>query len=363
MLKGLRVLDFSHYIPGPYATMRLADLGAEVVKVEPLTGDLARNASGIKEESGIVFDANNRNKKSITVNLKTNEGVHRIKELVKEADVVVESFRPGVMTKLGVGYEQAKKINPTLIYCSLSGYGQEGSLAHLGSHDLNYMALSGLLSQMKDKEGRPIHPTLTFADLVGGLAASEGILAALVRREREEKGAYVDAALLDSVIGFMNIHELLVKRTGKKTGMSLLDGTVVCYGIYETKDARYVSLAALEPKFWNNFCEAVDRIEWKGYQFTKAIDDEEFYENMKKLFMEKTMEEWAKLGKRYDCCLTPVLEPGELNSFSYCTERMLIHNVNPQLLYVATRLETNLKEANIPPTLGMNNEMVFSNQI
>ncbi|WLR51463.1 CoA transferase [Bacillus tianshenii] len=362
MLKGIRVLDFSHYIPGPYATMRLADLGAEVVKVEPLTGDLARTVGGVKEEVGVVFEANNRSKQSVSVNLKSDEGLAQVKSLIKQADVLVESFRPGVMTRLGIGYEQVKNINPNLVYCSLSGYGQSGKFAHLGSHDLNYMALSGMLSQLKDTSGAPVHPTLTFADFIGGLAASEAILAALVQRERTNEGAFLDAALADSVIGFMNTHELQAELTGKTAGLSLLDGSVVCYGLYKAKDDRYISLAALEPKFWQNFCDAAEREDWKEQQFSKANDENPAYQEIKQFFLSKTMDEWTEFGLEVDCCMAPVLEPGELTSSLYCTERMLIHRVNPQLLYIATRAGLNLADVEDPPKLGAHNEKWLSKE-
>lgn len=162
LLEGIRILDFSQYIPGPYASLRLAELGAEVIKLEPLTGDPARSEGGEKAGNGVVFEVFNRGKKSMAVNLKKEEGQHIAEELAKKSNVLIESFRPGVMQRLGLHYDHLKQIKPGLIYCSISGYGQGGGMAPLGSHDLNYMALSGTLSQFRDKNGKPVHPSISI---------------------------------------------------------------------------------------------------------------------------------------------------------------------------------------------------------
>jgi len=179
MLEGIKIIDFTNYLPGPYATLRLADLGAEIIKVEPPEGDPARNTGISKQGSGLVFLANNRQKKSITLNLKEKDGVETALKLIAHADVLIESFRPGVMEKLGLGFKAVQKVKPDIVYCSISGYGQKGLLSKLGNHDLNYMAVSGVLAQLKDKQGKPVHPSITIADYLGGFAANERILAGL----------------------------------------------------------------------------------------------------------------------------------------------------------------------------------------
>ena len=192
MLKGIKIADFTQNLPGPYATLRLADLGAEVIKIEPPTGDHARYPLEKDQKENYLFRSMNRNKKSLALNLKNEEDKEVALEIIRKSDVLIESYRPGVMERLGLGYEDIRAIHPTIIYCSLSGYGQEGSMHQLGSHDLNYMALSGVLAQLKDNTGKPIQPTITFADLIGGTSATEAILAALFNRERSGNGSYLD---------------------------------------------------------------------------------------------------------------------------------------------------------------------------
>ena len=159
MLEGVKVIDFSHYLPGPFASLRLADLGAEVIKIEPKTGDMMR-----KLADDCIFEANNKNKRSIALDLKNAQDFQAVQQLICQADVVIESFRPGVMKRLGLSYEDVYALNPSIVYCSISGYGQHSRYASLGSHDLNYMAITGVLAQLKDQSGRPVHPAITLAD-------------------------------------------------------------------------------------------------------------------------------------------------------------------------------------------------------
>ncbi|MBO8156324.1 MAG: CoA transferase [Bacillaceae bacterium] len=322
MLQGIRVLDFSHYLPGPFASLRLADRGAEVIKVEPLTGDPAR---GMKIGGGSsLFDANNRHKKSLTLNLKSKEGQEIALGLAEKADVIIESFRPGVMKRLGMDYGLVKARNDQIIYLSLSGLGQQGSISHLGSHDLNYLALTGMLDQLRDHEGRPVHPTITLADLIGGMAASEAIVTALFQRERTGKGTYIDFSITDAVFSMMNSHTMIASLTGNNHGVPVLNGTFAHYHIYETKDGRYMSLGALEFKFWKNFCLAVKRPEWVAAYPDQLSADQPLYQKVKELFLSRTQEEWTKLGQEHDCCLFPVMTTEEATSNEYAKERKLI---------------------------------------
>ena len=319
MLDGIKIIDFTNYIPGPFATLRLAELGAEVVKIEAPEGDPARNTG-----NGYVFNAHNRGKKSIVINLKEPEGKMLALDLLARADVVVESFRPGVMDKLGLGYEAGKKINPKIVYCSVTGYGIDGQMSKLGSHDLNYMSLSGALAQMKDNTGRPVHPTHTFSDYIGGMAASERILAALVARGKTGKGSYHCISIADSMASLMANHVLIEKETGYPNGVSVLNGTVIGYGVYETKDGRYVSLGALEPKFWNNFCVAVGRENWLSAHYSRPENSNPVFVELVDLFKSKSLSEWADFGMKVDCCLTPVLEAGELDQYPYWSEKKFV---------------------------------------
>jgi alpha-methylacyl-CoA racemase len=316
MLDGIKIVDFTNYIPGPFATLRLAEFGADVIKVEAPEGDPARNTG-----EGYVFNAHNRGKKSIVINLKQTEGKMLALDLLARADVAVESFRPGVMEKLGLGYDAVKKVNPGIVYCSVTGYGRNGGMSDLGSHDLNYMSLSGALSQMKDGTGRPIHPTHTFSDYIGGMAASERILAGLVARGKTGEGSYHCISIADSMASLMANHVLIEKETGFQHGVSVLNGSVIGYGLYETKDGRYVSLGALEPKFWRNFCQAVGREDWLPAHFSKPEDSNPIYHELVDLFKSKPFSAWAEFGIKVDCCLVPVLEAGELAEYPYWREK------------------------------------------
>jgi alpha-methylacyl-CoA racemase len=316
MLSNIRILDFSNYIPGPFASLRLVELGAEVIKVESLNGDLARSTATDGTKPGPVFRAMNRGKKSIAIDLKTPEGKEIAKGLIEKADVLIESFRPGVMDKLGFGYESVKEIKPDIIYCSITGYGQHGELSRLGSHDINYLSLSGVLSQLKNKNGEPTHPSITFADYFGSFAANERILAGLVERQMTGKGSYHSVAVTDVMTSLMGNHAVVQGDTGFRYGLEVLNGTVINYAIYQTKDKRYASLGSLEPKFWHNFCEAVNRPEWVKAHDSKANEQNPVYLEVKDLFLQKTLEEWTAFSQEVDCCLTPVLEIDEVKGFA-----------------------------------------------
>ena len=319
MLKGIRVIDFTNYIPGPFTTLRLAELGAEVIKVESPEGDPAR-----QNGNGLVFNAHNRGKKSIVLNLKQEEGRQIALDLIRQADVLVESFRPGVMEKLGLGYEEVSGINPAIIYCSITGYGNSGEMSQLGSHDLNYMSISGALAQLKDRSGRPVHPSHTFADYIGGLAASERILSGLVARGISGEGSYHCISLAESMASLMTTHVLIEKETGYQSGIQILNGTIISYGLYETKDKKFVSLAALEPKFWRNFCQALAREDWLSAHHSKPEAENPVYLELVDLFRSKTQSEWSEFGVEVDCCLTPVLEAGQLVEYPVFNESGMV---------------------------------------
>ncbi len=307
-LQGIRVLDFTQLLPGPFATKRLAEMGAEVMKVEPPGGDPARWLGRTKESTGIVYLANNDHKHTITIDLKTAQGLEQALKIAATVDVVLEGFRPGTADRLGIGYEQIKSINPSIVYCSLTGYGQPPNrLSHLAGHDLNYVATSGLLSQMTDSAGKPIVPRVQFADLIGGLVAVEGILAALLQKARTGQGDYIDVAMMSALQGFLHIHAMSESILGVDDGIHEITGRYVCYHLYETKDRRTMSLAALEEKFWRNFCLAVNRPDWIDHHLAPATDDDPWYREIKALFLTRTMGEWTTLGEAADCCLQPVL--------------------------------------------------------
>ena len=312
LLDGIRVVDFTQYLPGPFATQRLVDFGAEVIKIEALQGDPARHMGEAIAEAGVVFIENNRGKKSVALNLKSKEGRTIALRLIAKSDIVIESFRPQVMSKLGLSYEDVKRVKQDIIYCSLSGYGQSGPASNLASHDINYLALSGILTQLSDEEGRPVQPTVQLADLIGGIVANEAILAALTKRTREGLGSYLDLSLLDAMNELMNNHRKIYALSGKQDGIPLIDGSVISYHIYETKDNRFVSLGALEFKFWQNFCQALHKEDWLQAHYSRAKADNPIYLEVIDVFKSKSLEEWTEFGFTIDCCLTPILETLEL---------------------------------------------------
>nr|WP_285228755.1 CaiB/BaiF CoA-transferase family protein [Planococcus sp. ISL-109] len=313
-MTGIRVLDVTYYVPGPFTGMRLARLGAEVIKVEPPNGDPSRGMGG-----GLVHQAHNANKQIVHLDLKSEGGKREMLDLIRSADVLVETFRPGVMKKLGLDYETVKHLKQDIIYCSLSGYGQTGELVHLGSHDLNYLALSGALDQLKCEDGRPVHPTNTLADYTGGLLASEQILAALIRKFRSGEGAYLDIALAEVMAEFLPNHDAYHARGLSDHGVPEIGGGRISYAIYETKDGRYVTLGALEEKFWHNFCSLAGRFDWHAWaEYAPGTPE---HKEVAAFFKTKSWQEWYALSLTHDCCLAPVLSASERHAHPFFRDR------------------------------------------
>ncbi|MGM0838916.1 MAG: CaiB/BaiF CoA transferase family protein [Bacillota bacterium] len=359
MLEGIRVIDFTNYLPGPFASQRLAELGAEIIKIESIQGDLARHTGLKRDGTGIVYLANNRGKKSVSVDLKKEGSLDLIMGLIDSSDIVMESYRPGVMKKLGLDYESIKKRNDKIVYCSITGYGDKGEWSSLGSHDLNYMALSGVLAQLKDGSGKPIHPSITIADYFGSFAACERILAALLSKERTGKGSYHCISITDVMVSMMGNHLSIHEEIGESNGITQLNGEILCYGIYETKDGRFITLGALEEKFWVNFCDAVNRQEWKAAQFSVQRESNPVFTELKKLFQSKTFQEWIEFGRQVDCCLAPVLEVEELEAFPYFQEKGIVYRCEDGHLEVSMHVGS-VKDKGKPPTLGEHNSLLDS---
>jgi crotonobetainyl-CoA:carnitine CoA-transferase CaiB-like acyl-CoA transferase len=311
----MRVLDLSRLLPGPYCSRILADLGFEVIKVErPGGGDWSRYVPPVDPESGqsLFFGAVNRGKKSLTLNLKSDEGRAILLRLIGTADVLLESFRPGVMERLGLGYETLAQVHPRLVYCALSGYGADGPYRERAGHDLNYAGLTGLLDLTGLRKSPPSIPGAPVADLSGALWAAVGILFALLERERSGLGQCVEASLLGGALSFLPL--AVVRHQGGQPmarGSSDLNGGVVCYNIYETQDGHHMTLSALEPEFWANFCQAVGREDLMGQQFTPALPGEPAYEDLCALFRSRTRQDWVEALVGVDACCEPVYTVGE----------------------------------------------------
>lgn len=366
MLEGIRIIDFTQYLPGPHATVRFVDMGAEVIKVESPKGDPSRPSTNQKGD-GLVFFTQNRNKKSVVLNLKDPDDQKIALNLIRDADIVIEGFRPGVVSRLGIAYEDAIKVKKDIIYCSLSGYGQTGVMSQMGGHDINYLSLSGVLAQLKDQNGRPIQPSTTIADFVGGIAASEAILGALVKRLSSGKGTYIDLSITDSLLSIMSNHVVVESVTGEEHGVSKLNNKYVCYYLYETKDGRFVSLGALESKFWNNLCTALNKESWLSEHFSLAQHGNPVFEEMKEVFAGKTLVEWKKFSQEVDCCLAPVLETSELHTHQLIQDRGLITE-KEGIRHVATKYapEMIIKDQTTSPELGQHTKeirMKYENKV
>jgi crotonobetainyl-CoA:carnitine CoA-transferase CaiB-like acyl-CoA transferase len=302
-LDGIRVLDLTRLLPGALATQWLADFGAEVIKVEqPGVGDYAR------ETHAGVFESINRGKKSVEIDLKNPTGTAAFRRLAALADIVIEGFRPDVMDRLGVGFEVLRAENPRLIYCALTGYGPDGEYAALAGHDINYLALSGVLDLMGEGEGPPVLAGIQIADIAGGsMQAVIGILLALEARHRTGGGQRVDVSMFAGSAALMTV-PLAGLKSGQlsQRGNDRLSGRYACYQIYPAAEGSYVAVGALEPKFWQNLCRELGLEDLIADQYAPAPRQLEIKVALARKFAEATAEEWfARIGRK-DCCVTPV---------------------------------------------------------
>jgi crotonobetainyl-CoA:carnitine CoA-transferase CaiB-like acyl-CoA transferase len=336
-LEGIRVLDLTRLLPGGFCSQMLSDFGAEVIKVEDTgPGDYIRYAPPLYEvtdaeagadegatRSGLYLSLN-RGKRSIRLDLKSDGGKKAFGRLVPTADVVLEGFRPGVAERLGVDYEALRHINPGLVYCSISGYGQDGPARDRAGHDLNYLAATGMLAMTGQAGGPPIQPAGQIGDLGGGaMNAAFGILAALIEKGKSGKGQMVDISMTDGAFAWqaMAAGAALVDGTSPRRGEVLLGGGVLCYLTYEAADG-WVSCGALEPKFWRAFCEGTGHEDLIELQFERPGG--EAWEKVAAVFRERTREEWKSFNDQYDCCIEPILELDEALESDLFREREMI---------------------------------------
>jgi len=299
-LDGIRVLDLTRLLPGAVATQQLVDWGAEVIKIEPPgAGDYARSMNPP------LFARTNSGKKSVVLDLKTAAGVEALRRLARTADILVEGNRPGVMERLGVGYEALAQENERLIYVSLTGYGQTGPYAQLAGHDINYIALGGVLGL-----NLPVIPGVQIADLVGGsMQTVTGILVALQERLRSGRGKFVDISMLAGVLALLPIPLAQYAATGRdpKPGTGTLNGAFACYQAYEASDGRWLAVGALEPKFWQELCKKLGCEDLIPLQFSTGVK-----ERVAAIFKTRTAEEWFAALRGSDCCVTPVRSIAEI---------------------------------------------------
>jgi len=324
-LKGLRVLDLTRLLPGPVATLRLAELGADVLKIEsPGSGDYARTmmqsqADRLAGRPGAFYRIVNRGKRETRLDLKSEAGRHVLRALARESDVLVESFRPGVMDRLGVGYDLLRVENPKLVYCAITGYGSSGPFATFAGHDLNYIAYAGVLDQLAARDGTPIMPNFQIADLLGGaLSAVTQILAALWQVARGGNGRFVDISMAHTSYANNVVAQIALANEGEapRAGGGLLNGGVPCYNLYRTRDGRWLAIGALELKFWETLCAALGRQDWadRHWSLGQAIggpDAIALTQQLAAVIASQTLDDWIALLEPLDCCAAPVLSPAE----------------------------------------------------
>lgn len=316
-LEGINVLDLSRLLPGPFLTMILGDMGADVVKIEaPGIGDYLRPMHPARQGMSGRFSAINRNKRSLVLDLKSEAGRDAFLRMVERADVVVESFRPGVLERLGVGYQALRARNPRVVLCSISGFGQSGPYRDRAGHDLNYAGLAGVLAMGGTRGGAPAMPGVQIADLAGGaLWSATGILGALVGRERSGQGAHLDISMTEGALA------LLAAELGNldcdpgarpSRGNQSLNGGLACYRIYETADGKHLSVGALEPKFWLALNRALGREAHVGELAAAPEQQEKIAAELAAILRTRTRDEWVAALAAHDCCCEPVLELDEV---------------------------------------------------
>lgn len=334
-LEGIKVVDLSRLAPGPFCTMILGDLGADVLRVEepgggPMEATRPRRQDPAAAQRAAAFSAVNRNKRSITLNLKHPEAREVLYQLCRTADVFVEGYRPGVVKRLGCDYDTLRSINPRLIYCSLSGYGQNGPYSGLVGHDLNYISFAGMLGLIGPADRPPAIPVNVIADMAGGgMHAALGILAAVIARQKTGQGQYVDASMLDGVFSMIHgaISAFLANDRVPVRGKDTLSGGLPSYNVYECADGKFLTVAALEPHFWRAFCTAMGREDFIPHQNDETQREEQFA-FFRGTFKTKTRDEWFDfLSRAGDTAVAKVLSVDEVVADPQIRARGLVAEV------------------------------------
>jgi len=345
-LEGIKVLDLSNYVPGALCTMILGDFGADVIKVEPAepfpAEDMGYSSKGEEKRKKAAYFTLNRNKKSIGINLRSEEGQKIFHHMVKEADVVIEGYRPGVVKRLKIDYDTVKAINPRIIYCSLSGYGQDGPYRLYPGHDINYISHAGVLGLLGPKEERPPIPLNLIADFAGvSLYGAVAILLALRVREMTGKGQYLDHTYMEGALHLLTWFTQEYFHSGKvmRRGETWASGGYPHYDTYKTKDGKYISIGCLEPHFWDNLCKAIGRedlmpFKWDMDMTFRTPDRklQEIREDLQKIFLTKTRDEWFDLLITKDICIGKVYSIDEVFEDPQIKARKMVIDVeDPKL--------------------------------
>ncbi len=362
-LAGVRVLDLTRLLPGPFATLLLGDMGADVIKVEATAGgDYARYGQPVVGEYGAFFASINRNKRSVALDLKNPGGAAALRALLGGADVLIESFRPGVMERLGFGPDALAEAFPDLIVCSISGYGQTGPARKEAGHDNGYLARAGVLDGIGTAGGTRVLAGIQVADIAGGaMYAATAVCAALFGRERStaaRRGCWIDVSMTDGALSFL-LPALTMIAHGHSYGGpagEMLNGGIPCYAIYETKDGKHMALGALEPKFWFAFCAAAGVEDLASDAYATGEDGARINARLAELFMTRTRDEWTALLEPADCCCVPVKSPEEVIDDPLFQERGLFFEIESAagpIFQTATPLTpANRDGFTAPPLLG-----------
>jgi crotonobetainyl-CoA:carnitine CoA-transferase CaiB-like acyl-CoA transferase len=319
LLQGVVVLDLSRNLPGPATSLILQQMGATVIKMEPPHGDDAKSMP-------MLYAALNSSKKIVTADFRTPEGIQSLKDHAAQADVLIDGFRPGVMAEMGCGYDTLKALNPKLVMCCITGYGQKGLLAEKAGHDINYMALSGVLDGLQTANGDIPVPAVQFGDLFGGTSAAvQCILAALIKAQRTGQGTCVDVSMTHNLwkqnIMPESMEQMWVMLSGKpaKHQDDLLSGGLACYNVYRTSDNRHLAVGSLEHKFWKVACEAMDKPEWINIHWSRGAMPGtpaavQMRDDMVQLIASKPLSHWEQVFGHVDACITPVLTRAEVKA-------------------------------------------------
>jgi len=328
-LQGIKILDFTRLLPGPLGTHLLSQMGAEVIKIEsPKRMDYSRFYQPQINGASTVFHTLNHTKKQLIVDYETHEGYQQIMKEIKTADVLVEQFRPGAMEGFNLSFETVKKINPKIVYISITGYGQTGEKKDAAGHDLNYMAETGLLSMNRDEHGKPVIPGFQLADIAGGSfmlvsACTSGLLAQRIR----QKAQYIDVSLFDATLAIGAIAQGMLQGNADYNQMPFLSGLMVNYNVYECSDKKWIALGALELKFWNSFCDMVGYPSWKTSENADLMTGVFDKRQLEELFRTKTRDEWVTLAVNFDVCLSPVIDLKEVYLQKQTNDRAVFQDV------------------------------------
>lgn len=370
-LGGIKVLDLTRLLPGAFCTQMLADYGADVLKIEhPVGGDYNRQFVPINKEESGSFLLLNRNKRSLTLDLKQAEGKEIFCRLAQEADVIVEGYRPGVMKRLGLDYESLRETNPGLVYCAITGYGQDGPYAQAAGHDLNYMALTGALQLFGTPQTGPIVPGLSIADVGGGsLMAAFGILAALMARKTSGCGQFVDVSMTDGLVSWLCYHaaDYLFAGIEPKGGGRPFLGAAPCYNVYRCADDGHITLGVIEEHFWVAFCDLVERPDLKGEQWPSGLACEKQFADLVAIFMSASRDVWVARLAAADIPASPVNGMAEAFADPQLRHRQMLFYMDhpregriPQLGFPIKFSETPGSARTPPPLLGEHSHEVLA---